>query len=534
MNCSKDQNLSRPDGYNLSEKLMSWARMGWWHSLIFFFVAFCIAAVGSVSKGNMLYLNGIIQGTYNILDDFDLASWYKRFIDEFGLYILTVLFVVLGLLANRISRYAMLMGALALTLSLSPLTWVETHENAFTFGYLAVVVMGLSLISVAAYIYCYEWTPIKWRAPVVIAMATFETLGMFTVALVTSFLIDSFKGDEEELQQFKDNLWKTINLSVLLPAALAFVIGLAIRADTPFSQIVRGFPGAVYDRLRNLGQANTSEPIPVSREEFVEVTQQEAALSMSLKENLVSAVGPLCIICLSYLALGLSDRAFKEYYEYQFQSILGDQYYYNFLPSIITEHCVSLGGLVVTIGGWWVWKDIRFVPATALLAIAIGALVCSTVEVVYPNMDGYPYYFKDLSSPNTVVVGYIAVLLGVTVVKATMRVLAMDLFTNSNRLQGMLILKAVELLCIALGNAWTLATINYSWCFVIIAAIIAIVSGVVFGAFYLTKWFDHSLICRDPETDACWLVPEKFSLRYSSSTGIGSSSRGRTVPGFAS
>ncbi len=97
-------------------------------------------------------------------------------------------------------------------------------------------------------------------------------------------------------------------------------------------------------------------------------------------------------------------------------------------------------------------------------------------------------------------------LIAMPVIAALFRALAMDVFPTSTRGKGVFTLKAIEYLL-----AGVVATCMHEYkstklFFPIAAAIAAVMGAMSFWAFYSTKWFEKSLVCRDPELDACWLI----------------------------
>jgi hypothetical protein len=528
----KDMNVCRPDGYNTSEKLLSWSRLGWGHFGIYSFVAFCIAGIGSINEATVKNFNIVIL---RVLDIYDLeeARPLQNWTREYNTFLIFPVMIAFAfLVGSRFGRFIPLIGAILCTIAISPLLWEVSSPKLYVLGSSLTQFLLLPIVSVLVYMYCYETTPMRYRAPIMIGMAIFETLGAFVVGLVNEMIPAEMPETDDEVADGEDryiNLWRTIQISSYAPALLALVIGLAfVHRDTPLCLVVRGYASSVYDYLFEHGSNNSSEPVPVSREDFLINTDIEKHDSITLGENLRIAMGPMCVVFIASIAYTSADRIFVDSYYYAAEQIMGEGYLHHFLPGMIMNHFVSMAGLFLAVLGWWKWKDIRFVPAVAGLCIAIGALICSTVEVVEMNSNGYPLMTEDISSPNTVVVGIIPVLFGMAILKASIRIVALDLFTIGNRFQGMFVLKAFEILAYAVNGVWCTFAINYEWCFIISAGVVAVISGSIFAAFYLTKWFDHSIICRDPETDACWLVQEKYVEQSLFSRG------GSTNPGNSS
>jgi len=414
---------------------------------------------------------------------------------------------------------------------------VRADENSvkavvFLFGYGVSTWVLIQPILAVAYLYCYEVTPIRFRVPAVLGVALMETLGSYAVGLAQEFIVSNVepiaKETLEEMYepQYVDEaqayylaiaqryaLFEPISIAVWAMLGATILVGLlAVRRDTPIHLVNRGEAGLVYDRLVADGTENSKERVPMTRDEFLVNSGKEAEQALNFAGVVKRAVSPMALLALLLLSMTIMDRSVLTAYHYLMVEILGlpdGGSVANPVPGDAIRHGLAMVGIIGSLGLWAWCKDIRFAPALAVIITAVGSIICASVSAFDEN-DLYKQV-GELSSTLSVCVGVSVIYLGLPLLGALLRVLIMDMFTNKSRAVGVLGMKAVELVWIGLVNIAYMKLRMFSWFYVTNAVIVAVIGGVALGAFYCTKWFDHCLICRDPELDACWLVSDKVA-----------------------
>ena len=498
------ENVSRPDGYNATEKMISWARLGWSHVPIYAFVSLTVLAGGLLISGHDATHTHQIQNVHRI-DYHHMLDGIFRWTQDYMPIILALFIPIVGWAAARFGRLTTIIVIVVLTLLLSPLSWASTNIAMFIVGYSLPDFLFAPSLILLGLIYCYESTPIKWRVPAVLCVSLFETVGGLFVALS-----DRIVPEMKEGQPRRDWHWIVIQIGALIPALVVLVVGVTMARDTPISLVNRGAASAAYDQLETNGKKLLTGPVPLSRPEFVDVAERETLAAMSILQNLKRSSGPLLVVVATSIVWAICDKSVLGTYYYIAEDYMGGVVHEenpDILPMRLLKHCVAMAGIALTLVGWMRIEDIRFGPALATLIAAVGSLMCSTIKVT--DDWGHELEIAEVSSIETVTLGVVSISFALPMVQATMRIMAMDLFSNKSRSQGMFIVLAVEIACGGLMSQLQYRARGKDWVYITLAGVVAILAGLVFAAFYLTHWFDHSILCRDPETDACWLIKEQ-------------------------
>ena len=539
-----NSDVARPDGYNSLEKMISWSRMGWRHVLFFAFIALSIGAVAGAQEAVNSVHNAVLQVRLAV-DIFGDEKWVDLWAQGYSALVCVVPIVATGFAVHRFGRLpTILVGLLLLCGSLCGSFLIEGSMIAddsdaakaenITKAVWYAVSYGISswwliqsLLAIV-YVFCYEVTPIKFRVPAVLGVFLMETLGSLAVGLARQYISNSVTvNDEEMLAKYGETnfeegkqydlyfaqieaLFKPISIVCWSLVVAALIMGLAvIRRDTPAHLVNRGETGLVYDRLVVDGTENSQERVPMTKEEFAVNAGRETDDALGFCAIVKRAVGPFAVIAQLLLSIAIMDRSVLTAYYYLVEETLsanGSSVVHDPIPGMLLRHGLSMVGVICAIGVWAWCKDIRFAPAAALVVSAIGSVICASVQVFENDQ---LMNAKQVSSSMSIVVGVSVVYLALPLLQALVRVLIMDMFTNKSRAVGVLALRAVEVAWIGIVNIASAELRAYSWFFVTVAVLVAVIGAVALGAFYCTKWFDHSLICRDPELDACWLISEK-------------------------
>ena len=527
-------NVARPDGYNSLEKMVSWCGMGWRHILIIGFIASTLIALSASRLSLNLSFNGLIQDTLNLKYyqvSADLDDWSR----VYACFIAVVPVGLTLLAVNSFGRFMTILTGLVLQMATLCIfffvDWSATGNQgtdatagAWATGLLCASNWWLiqSIVAVV-FIYCYEVCPIKFRLPAMLGITLMETLGELAVGLstravrasVTSPSMSDTMIEEKYVDFEQGKAWELAATrsealfgdlpKIILPLlALAILLGLGVRSDSPASLVIRGRAGIAFDRLFEDGKANTEERIPMTKDEFLVNTRRETEGSLGFRALVSSGISPLALVALLQLAWVIIDKSVLTTYDYVMMDVLegtGGGEFYDSLYSLLLTKLVAVIGFLSVLALWYWNRDIRFAMAAATLLAAVGAVICSSVSV---DSDSLTW-----SSQVSVVVGVSVSYLGMPLLQALVRVLILDLFTNKSRALGVFAFRAIDLIWMGLVALADLEFLSFKWFFVTEATIVAIIGLVALAGFYCTNWFDRSLICRDPELDAGWLISEK-------------------------
>jgi len=321
--------------------------------------------------------------------------------------------------------------------------------------------------------------------------------------------------EQEEGQEASRNIWENrqyiFMLVPIITLSLAAIAGLVfVRRDTPLSTVnCQKKPLTAYDQLVKQGVENTSEPIPMSREEF-EINAEKEFEALGTSNTFIGVVkksflGPILVLIGVAFIDSVIEQVFWKYYYWYAANYLGKGYFRDFLPMLILEHSVSLGGIVACIALYMWVKDIRFIPPSALLIASLGAVICASVNVIAE--DGYPRDVEEISNSLVrITAGVVLLILSRHVYLSTFKVVLMDLFPTNSRARGVFVYRAIEILFASSISAIS-EEFKTSRSFMIILAVISAgIGALIFAVFYTTQWFENSLVCRDPELDAGWLI----------------------------
>jgi len=500
-----DTNIARPEGYSAAEKLLSWARLGWRHIGLLSFVILAIMVGSSIPVLMDEVLASILLESLSTDEELERFELITRIYLGFPG---SALYIVSGFLIQTYTgRFYGLMAVMFLTTLMSALMFLT---NAMPAG--AVVIytfcsyFGINAIFTMAGIYSYESVPLKFRLIAVVCLSLGETLGMLVASLADQTAIAGKPAED---------LWAIRGRMLAIVPSVLFVIaagvGLAYtRRDTVLSRVnARGQAGPVYDALEREGVETTSEPIPMTKDEF-EINTQKDLEDLDELRTLWGIVkraspGPMGCMIGVLLVQAIFNKIFFVHYYYRANDYLGAGYAANYVPMMLLKHGTAMGGVSLAVG-LYVWlKDIRFVPAAALLCAALGGVVCASVTVLDANGD--PIQIKDLmGSMPKITSGVAMMLFGRPLAMSLFKVMMMDMFTTENRIMGMFMFRAIEALFQGIVGACEVYLKKHHAFFIISGATITVVGAIVFAVMYTTQWFENSLVCRDPELDACWLI----------------------------
>ena len=502
-----DVNIARPEGYSTVEKMISWARLGWMHFGLLAFVILAIMSVQSLSAGMDELARSKLDSGLGLKHK-EMRFYWDRWTKDFGSYMAVIPLGLMGPVVDRFGRFIPLFVTLILCGASIPLLWLTKDPTVFVFSYVFAIYWCVPSIIALSYLYCYELIPLKHRLVAQLAMSVAETLGMLLFGLTDKMALQSHEDENgsviAELWAIRERFYSVVPLAFV---GLALLVGvLVVRGrDTILSYVNcrTGETGSAFEALLATGQANTSEPVPFSREEFMINTERERFVMPDFYTTIKQiSLGPLLALLSGPLVLVMWNESFDAY-GYQVSDYLGGGYAVNALPYMLLEHGLAIAGIAVAIALWFWTKDVRFVPSVAVFIFSLGAVITASITIF--DKDGYAEAAPE-DQMQRLTTGVSLMLLARPVIAALYRVLTMDVFPTSDRGKGVFALKALEFLIGGLVATCTFKCNSSRLLFPIEATIVAAAGAASIAVFYSTNWFDKSLVCRDPELDACWLI----------------------------
>jgi len=405
--------------------------------------------------------------------------------------------------SKRVGRFISFMMILTICIAGSlvfMLTELNTVVTAISYSQMAHFALPAAFS--ISFLFCYEFVPLKYRLVALLSLTCVETFGKMMTGLAD-------KMRDPENNEDLDNRNQILIIVPIVFIGLAIIVALwAVRRDTPLSMVsCRNKATTAYDQLVQLG--NTAEPIPMSREEFEINSEKEIEALGSLNHFFGSIKkclwGPIGVLLGVAFIDACFEQVFERYYYWYTSDHLGKGYMHDFLPMFILDHSLALGGMIACIGLYLWVKDIRFVAPTALLIATLGGVICASVDVI--AKDGFPRDMEDIvGSMARITTGVVMLVFGRYVYTAVFKILTMDLFTTKTRGRGIFVNRAIQIFMVSLIGSLTEELKTKRSYMIILAVIAAGISALIFALFYTTQWFEKSLICRDPELDAGWLI----------------------------
>ena len=500
------ENVARPEGYSSTEKLISWARMGWRHVGLFAFPFISIMSV-------MVLGGGMDQLMWPQLFLLDKGSnlWVARFepwIREYPSYVAVPFLLVAGFAVDRFGRTVSMLATLVIALGATALAGLGNSPTYFVLAYGMVVNLLYPLIFGISFIFIYESTPLKYRLIALLCISLAENMGSLILGLATT---------EAEGLQYDDPRWEGRISTIYIVAAVAIALSIALGLiftmgrDTILSMVnCTGTSSRAYDLTVAYGRKNTTEPVPLSREEYIGNAQVELAECPSLCSTLKgSMIGPFCIMVSAGLINAITTKYFLCTYWSVAVNYFGGEDQASLIEMMLCQHGLTMFGVLVAIA-LYVWiKDIRFVPAVGYLLVALGCVICSSVKALDEN--GNLLGVSTMPGALTASLGACLIVVSALVSVSAIKIMIMDVFPTSCRGRGVFVFVATEYLFMGIEGMLYNFVRQDRWVSILQAAIVAAVGVGVFAAFYLTNWFDKSILFRDPELDACWLISSKLT-----------------------
>ena len=448
-------------------------------------------------------------------------------IDMWGSAAAVPLIVICGILADKYGRLWLLAGLVmaallieSLFLSFMATMTISMYVNI---KFVTVAITGLALLM------AYESVPLKFRLPVLVGLSIPASLGS-AICEVAAYALDNMMVTEEladpEIDLTSVLLMETVDEdlavkdrrvllmkqvvtgALLLASFLAIVI--VLRRQVGLWRIFKEASSKLYvTMVAQKGKQETGFdaipcPVPVTRTEFV-VNISNETVRHSWSEIVRNARGPLVLLLVLAIAEGLSYNSLYTYEVLATQVVFGDSVM-GFVPRVVSTVMMMISTLIYVVV-WFFCKDVRYVAFAGLVLCAVSSFIAlaAPLETMIDAMRNDEMEKVDAVAFTA---GYLMATTGLAFASASLRMFVLDLLPTKMRATGILTWLALvsfsnDLVPLLGGAGWTGAGVDiFSAFFIGIASIVGL------AAVYTTNWFNHSLVCRDPELDAQWLVKE--------------------------
>jgi len=487
--------LCRTEKYNVGEKMISW--LGVRYGPMFVIVLVLFAAGWS----------GADPVTFLIMPHPD------TFISMWGCTFAIPLLVIIGILADKYGRWRFLALLAIIAVFIEGLfasfMVTMTYSVYFNVKFVTVAITGLALLM------AYESVPLKYRLPVLVGMSIPPALGS-VLCDVVGYSVDVLNFDHEGMAELdfatKDRvvllIKQVIGGALMLASFMAIVI--VLRTQVGLWRIFKEASSKLYmTMLAQKGKQDTGFydipcPVPVTRTEFV-INISNDTVRDSRWEIARAARGPLVLLLTLAIAEGLSFSSLNMYEVVMAELVFSNDIWGN-APRVTTTVMMIIASMIYIVL-WYFYRDVRYVVFAGLILCAISSFMAlaAPVEVV---LDAIIDHEKDRVDTTVFTVGYILASAGLSCASASLRLFVLDLMPTKMRATGILTWLAVvnfsSDLIPLLGRAgWFGPGAEiFSAFFIGVSSILGL------AAVYTTNWFKHSLVCRDPELDAQWLIKE--------------------------
>jgi hypothetical protein len=505
------ESVCRREGYTITERLLTWAGFLWTPVLL---VAPILVFGGIVQIGDQLYNSPAAPSPE--------YYWYT-----FAAIASFPVIVLIGIFADRIGgRFIALALMLVLAIVMQAFSFKSELVSIFSRDLVSPAIVGLG------FVIAYECVPLRWRLVTILLLSMLPHIGRDAVEFgVARYIIyedvNALLGYEIDSLMFETSMNSDLlpieQLGADRKRTAVFIIASVCLALTGvlWLRFRNTLLAQSAERVRALVTSSTSEPIPrtilvPNRAPHLTNREKESAAVSWWKPSpgRVCAIGLVVLMC---LGLGNTLELWDAYSLTAINSMFGKQAdlwwaYDGILIRTITEVSIT----AIAIGAWFYHgrTDVRYLAPVGLLLLAVGNIIL----ISYPSADllddlllSNEVEAEDLDEPvetsnMTVSAGYVITGLGIPLVRFVVVQLALDIFSAKNRALGTLaIVSAVHIgedlyrVAPLIGSA--LYTGDMFW-----MAYCIVISLMGFAAFYVTQWYDASLLSRDPELDANWLV----------------------------
>jgi hypothetical protein len=522
-----NESVARLEKYNSGEKLLSWFGISW--------IPLLVVAVTLLSAG-VISVSPMVLSSHPTLIGSDAPLKWSNYSPLMGLPIV----ILSGMCMDRFGRLNVLIPALVMGIISEAVlrSFVSTNYIGFMLNrdIIVQVIIGACMLIV------YETVPLKNRLFAVFVLSLCSELGSAAASGIMlaverkllsqntdisdpNLVIDDLDDIETYWLNSQMKIFKYLQILSVVLLGLALV-GIVLMAKYRAcnlslwilfkSSLQRGeiYDTAVHERAEQDGQDPfLSGPVPMSREEFL-IKMEKETIHESVSSLLKRIRGPFALVILMAIAFGMSKPDSEFMQHIAAEALLGSNGTVEQLGLIGVAIMISSVGLSLV--AWRLNKDVRYLPFVGLLLCSIAGFMFvsrSSTDIFMQRikMESMGFGETKLSRSDAFMFGanYVFGSIGSPIVVCSVRLLIMDLMPT--KIRGLGIMLVAGLMSASYGIAQTLLTLSFAA--EVVVTIMICAAGVLgMAAMYTTNWFDNSLLCRDPEQDAQWLVQESTSL----------------------
>ena len=485
-----DQSVCRPEQYSVSEKLLTWSGVSW-----------PLLVMVTVS----LFAAGMLTSPSPVTDHEDpqIANIIYN-----GPLICFPFIPVCGYLADRFGRLLTLAIALGIATVLAGLSTFSPILFAVARDLFSPSIIVLSILI------AYESIPLRWRLVSLFALSVVPRLGHTVLevglGMRESKLRDRLAGDFEmslesnfkEVYDANEKI-KRIVISSVLGWCFKLAVFLLWKGREVLLYTIRGNPEGIFDFVLNEKRDSGGE-IPFTKKRFLENIKAASEPEIGLLETIKRASGPLTLVLIIAASVGASECLNASYGLAAVWAVFG-QFVSMYMPSVF-HTIVQVSVILIAVIVWRIsHSDVRYISIVGMLIAAIGSIVLvsfpakkvfsTMIDVDEPKMDWL-----------TTGAGYVVACTGLPLVRVTLMVLVLDLYPTPFRGLGISILFSLlsffKFLAVIICDEFP----ESQGVEIGLSVFISVACLAGFAALYVTRWFDQSLIAKDPEEDSKWLI----------------------------
>lgn len=330
-----------------------------------------------------------------------------------------------GWICTRAGRFAVIMEQLLLLFVLTGAVWIWEDVNVFA----PLLAIQTSFVApgllAAAVLYMYECIPLGKRLGCMLTIPLFNALARLISVAVTALVTNPTRHEIIVDAKVTQLAHRVINahLGVLVGFGVSTcLVGvLLVRRDTALGLVARGRSADAFSALTDSGDAPMHKDVYMARVE-AEKNRERPSLRFGPVGLLTLLVAAQAVLCTSFLETfrPVADAAICPLDVVS--PVVGKS------VELCAVAVVSLLALVL----WLRVGQVRYLPSAIMVAASIGAVVCASLPLAYPEA----HRFASQTSPPSAVVGVVGVQLGLPLLEWTIWVLANDLFSSKARPGG--------------------------------------------------------------------------------------------------
>jgi hypothetical protein len=494
-----DESLCRTEGYFVTEKILYWAGYRWGPIVVVSLV---------------LIFSGMVR-VDEVLDRNFPPFSREELMDMLGSVFSLPLILFVGYLGDgrRFGRLKVLAGILVAGIVLQLISHKSAFINTVIRTFIAPTVSGLGLVI------AYECVPLSWRLLTIAVLCMLPSLVATLLELVMRVrilkhmdaLVMKVNEDREYLENDIMSGEREIATSKRISAAVTGVFCLI------------GVSWMLYEYRNTLlaqDPERVCEILALDREEEVPIPSTEIYGKKRIfgdwewTRGRLLALGFMILMC---FALGIA-ASFHVDNTFVATMVFFDTVNDIWNPAAVIAQGVEVATVMSVIAAWFYndRRDIRFIIPIGFTLVAIGPLLilsCSVTSITEDVLNREVGLLKQIDTHNRsfyvgIAIGGLINAIGEAIVRLVVYVVTLDFFPTHVRLIGMLGMVASIDCGLCFSQITPLFGLSLRSHDVLWLSYESVVSILGLAVTYVTQWFDQSLLCKDPELNANWLVAD--------------------------